>query len=175
MSQPGESRTLRVLAVDPFHGGSHRQFLRGVVAHSRHRWSLVVGKPVHWKWRMRSAPLELAASARQVIDADGLPDVIFCSDMLDLAQWRGIVRDRRLMEIPAVIYFHENQWTYPLRREARADFHYGYTNLVSALVADACWFNSAFHRDDFLRQQVVCEGDARRPRRTRFRGAGKSL
>jgi hypothetical protein len=64
-----------VLAVDPFHGGSHREFLRGVVTHSRHQWTLLAGKPVHWKWRMRSAPLELAKAARDAIDTSGYPEL----------------------------------------------------------------------------------------------------
>jgi glycosyltransferase involved in cell wall biosynthesis len=70
--------------------------------------------------------------------------------MLDLPQWRGCLRDARILCTPTVIYFHENQWTYPISPEARTDFHFGYTNLLSALAADECWFNSAFHRDDFL-------------------------
>ncbi len=145
-----EFPNLRVLAVDPFHGGSHLAFLRGVVDHSRHDWRLVVGKAVHWKWRMRSASLELAVATRREIANRGYPDVILCSDMLDLPQWRGVLRDPRILETPSALYFHENQWTYPLAPQARVDFHFGYTNLLSALAADACWFNSAFHRDDFL-------------------------
>lgn len=141
---------LRVLAIDPFHGGSHRQFLRGAVKHSRHHWTLVTGKPVHWKWRMRSAPVCLTDATRKTIDTKGYPDAIFCSDMLDLPLWRGLLRDPRIQRTPAAVYFHENQWTYPQSPGARIDFHFGYTNLVTALAADACWFNSAFHRDDFL-------------------------
>jgi glycosyltransferase involved in cell wall biosynthesis len=150
MNDSRQCRSLQVLAIDPFHGGSHRQFLRGVVDHSRHRWRLIVGKSVHWKWRMRLSPLELAAAARIEIDANGYPDVIFCTDMLDLPAWRGLLRDPRILTTPAAIYFHENQWSYPTSQHARADHHFGYTNLLSALSADACWFNSQFHVDDFL-------------------------
>jgi glycosyltransferase involved in cell wall biosynthesis len=150
MQDPRQRRPLRVLAVDPFHGGSHRAFLRAVVDHSRHHWTLLVGKSVHWKWRMRSAPLELAEAARACVEADGYPDAILCSDMLDLPGWRGMLRDPRILTTPTAVYFHENQWTYPQSSQARVDFHFGYTNLLSALAADACWFNSAFHRDDFV-------------------------
>lgn len=146
-----EQRSLRVLAIDPFHGGSHREFLISTIKRSHHQWSLVTGKPVHWKWRMRSAPLELAAAASRLIQHQGPPDLIFCTDMLDLAQWRGLLRDPRVLTIPTAMYFHESQWNYPISPKARVDLHYGYTNLISALAADACWFNSAFHRDDFLK------------------------
>ena len=100
---------------------------------------------------MRSAPLALSAAARASIDSCGYPDVVFCSDMLDLPQWRGMLRDSQILETPTAVYFHENQWTYPLSPDARVDSHFGYTNLLSALAADACWFNSVFHRDDFLK------------------------
>ncbi len=143
------SRPLRVLAVEPFDGGSHRSFLRAVMRHSRHQWVLVSGKPVHWKWRSRSAPLELALAARDVID-DGPVDLVFCSSMLDLPAWRGMLRGSRVVDVPAVVYFHESQWTYPISPAARTDHHFGYTNLLTAIAADECWFNSDFHRDEFL-------------------------
>lgn len=145
-----ETNPLHVLALNPFHGGSHRQFLDSLTRYSCHRWTKVVGKPVHWKWRMRSAPLELAQATASVLQANGPPDVIFCTDMLDLPQWRGLLRDPRVLTTPTVIYFHENQLTYPVAPQARTDAHFGYTNLLSAITADACWFNSEFHREDFL-------------------------
>lgn len=100
---------------------------------------------------MRSAPLELANAARSELQAGSEPDVVFCTDMLDLPAWRGLLRDPAITLLPTVIYFHENQWSYPRSPQARVDHHFGYTNLLSALAADACWFNSQFHHDDFLR------------------------
>ena len=139
-----------VLAINPFHGGSHRQFLEGMVGCSRHHWDILAGKPVHWKWRMRAAPLEMSRHAVEMVKKNGYPDIIFCTDMLDLPLWRGLTRDTRLHETPAILYFHENQWTYPIAPSARPDTHFGYTNLQSAIAADECWFNSDFHRRDFL-------------------------
>lgn len=139
-----------MLAVEPFYGGSHRAFIDGAATLSRHAWTLITGKPIHWKWRMRSAPLELAQQADQTIESGGFPDVIFCSSMLDLPTWRGMIRGSRLSNVPTAVYFHENQWTYPQSPMARVDHHFGYTNLLTAIACDACWFNSQFHRDDFL-------------------------
>lgn len=59
-------------------------------------------------------------------------------------------RNSPIGSLPAVVYFHESQWTYPLSAAARPDFHFGYTNLLTAFAADACWFNSDFHRAEFL-------------------------
>jgi glycosyltransferase involved in cell wall biosynthesis len=43
------------------------------------------------------------------------------------------------------LYFHENQLTYPLQPGEKRDLHYGFINFVSALRADAIFFNSAYH------------------------------
>ena len=140
-----------MLAINPFHGGSHRAFLEGVVKHSRHRWSIVTDKPLHWKWRMRASALTMSKAAKQAITLQGNPDLVFCTDMLDLPAWLAFMRDQLPGDIPVVIYFHENQWTYPTSPRSRVDFHYGYTNLLSAIAADRCLFNSQYHVDDFLK------------------------
>ena len=108
---------------------------------------------------MRSAPLAMVELAEKLCSSLDRFDAIFCSDMLDLPSWLGLaLSKRRLREkliyqtqlVPIVTYFHENQWTYPQSPDARTDHHYGYTNLMTALASDACWFNSEFHRESFL-------------------------
>jgi glycosyltransferase involved in cell wall biosynthesis len=149
------TQSLHVLAVEPCYGGSHRAFLDGVVRHSRHRWTLVTAPGRHWKWRMRVAPLALAHAASDAVDRSQPPDIIFCSEMLDLPSWLGLVgsvesKFASWHAIPTACYFHENQWTYPQSPRSRVDFHYGYTNLLTAVRSTACLFNSHFHRDSFL-------------------------
>ncbi len=139
---------MRVLALEPYYGGSHRAFLDGWNRHSRHDWT-VLGLPAHhWKWRMRHGPVCLAERLRAEHEG-GRWDVLFCSDMLDLAEFLGHAR-RSLTDVPTVVYFHENQLTYPVRQEDERDLHFAVTNLTTAHVADSVWFNSAFHRDEFL-------------------------
>ncbi|MCL2330098.1 MAG: DUF3524 domain-containing protein [Phycisphaerae bacterium] len=76
-------------------------------------------------------------------------DLILCSDMLNLAEFRGLVPEP-IRSLPAVVYLIENQLTCPIRFESERDWHYAYSNLTTALSADRLWFNSAFHREDFL-------------------------
>ncbi len=99
---------------------------------------------------MRSSALTMASLTRQHIAEHGYPDLVFCTDMLDLPSWRGIVNDKRVAELPVVTYFHESQWTYPVAPHSRADHHFGYTNLLSAIASNVCLFNSNFHRETFL-------------------------
>ena len=99
---------------------------------------------------MRHAPIALAEQAARHAEADGRWDVIVCSDMLDLATFYGLA-GAPLRSVPAVAYFHENQLTYPVRRDEPRDVHFGITNLTTALAAASIWFNSAYHRHSFIR------------------------
>ena len=145
---------MHLLAVEPYYGSSHRAFLDAIVGRSRHDWTLITGAPRHWKWRMRCSPLTLADQTRARLNqVQRQVDLVFCTDMLDLPQWRGLLSDNQWIHpsCPALVYFHENQWTYPTAPEAREDFHYGYTNLLTTIAANAVWFNSRFHQESFLK------------------------
>jgi glycosyltransferase involved in cell wall biosynthesis len=48
------------------------------------------------------------------------------------------------------VYFHENQLLYPNRHTAEWDLQFPLTNITSALVADACLFNTRWNLDGFL-------------------------
>ncbi|TWU62684.1 Glycosyl transferases group 1 [Crateriforma conspicua] len=150
MAVPDSAPT--ILAIDPFHGGSHRVFMQQVRKHSRFDWHVMTDKPVHWKWRSSHSPVSMSNSAQAWIEKHGQPDMVFCTDMLDLAAWAGLMRHSLSAVVPIVAYFHESQFTYPTSPDARVDLHYAYRNLLTALAADQCWFNSAFHRDTFLRE-----------------------
>lgn len=140
---------MRVLALEPYYGGSHRAFLDGWVARSAHEFTVLDLPPRKWKWRMRHAAVTFAEQATERVAAGARFDVIFCSDMLNVAEFRGLCPPA-LAQLPLVVYFHENQFTYPFRYQQERDLHFGFINMTSALAADAVWFNSAFHRDDFL-------------------------
>ncbi len=140
---------MRVLALEPYHGGSHRAFLDSWIAGSRHHWTLLTLPAYKWKWRMRHGAITLAGEVAQKLAAGEGWDALLCSDMLDLAQFRGLA-PAAVHALPAVAYFHENQLTYPVRVAKERDLHFGLTNLTTALAAGEVWFNSAFHRDEFL-------------------------
>jgi glycosyltransferase involved in cell wall biosynthesis len=148
---PGES--LHILALEPYDGGSHRAFLDGWRERSRHRFTPFTLPAHSWKWRMRHAAVTFAAEAARLADA-GMDaadpfDVIFSTDMLNLAEFRGLAPPA-VAPLPAVCYFHENQLTYPVREERERDAHFGFSNMIAALAAEAVWFNSRFHRESFL-------------------------
>lgn len=153
---------MRILALEPYYGGSHQAFLDGWSQAGRHEWTLMTLPAYKWKWRMRHGAVTFAdelharfapgTEREPPADANvrvAPPDLLLCSDMLNLAEFLGLA-PRRLRDLPGIIYFHENQLTYPVRHEDERDYQFAITNMTSALAADAVWFNSAFHRDSFL-------------------------
>jgi len=137
---------MNILFLNPYNGGSHRAFARGWAAQSRHDIS-VVGLPArHWKWRMRHGAVTLAARAREL---DRSFDAVVTTDMLDLPLWRSYA-PAALRDLPTVVYFHENQLTYPDDHKGERDNHFAFTNLFSAAAATRVWFNSAFHREELV-------------------------
>ena len=143
----------RILALNPWHGGSHRAFLDGWIRHSQHEFTVLPLPAYKWKWRMRHAAVTFSQQLHELLtdDAGNRPewDALFCTDMLGLAEFRGLCPEV-VRQLPAIVYFHENQLTYPTQKDEERDFHFAYSNMTSALAADSVWFNSAWHRDEFL-------------------------
>jgi len=140
---------MNILALQPYYGGSHKAFLDGWAAHSRHEWTILGLPPNKWKWRMRHAAVTLADACRTRLSEGARWDVLVCSDMLNLAEFKGLV-GAPIGQMPGLVYFHENQLTYPCQVESERDLHFGVTNFTTALAADEVWFNSEFHRTEFL-------------------------
>lgn len=141
---------MRILVLEAYDGGSHKQFLDGLIGHSRHEYHRL-GMPARkWKWRMRGSALWFAEHVRQMSPQELAEiEVILTSDMTAVADLRALL-PAALRERPVVCFFHENQLTYPVPGEQERDYQYGFTNITSALAADAVWFNSGYHRRVFL-------------------------
>lgn len=132
------------LFLEPFYGGSHRDFADGLVAHSRHAIDLVTLPDRFWKWRMRGAAIYLAKR----IDNPGRYDGLLLSGLMNLADLQALWGDQCP---PALVYFHENQLTYPSQDDAPPDYQPGFTNLITALTAKRNLFNSRMQRKGFLK------------------------
>jgi len=78
------------------------------------------------------------------------PDLLVTTDFLNLPELLALTRDIWPRPIPSIVYFHENQLTYPSTSSDVRDLHFGLVNLYSALAADRVLFNSGFHREEFL-------------------------
>jgi len=142
---------MKVLLVEPFFAGSHRQWAEGLQRHSRHCIQLHTLPGRHWKWRMFGGAVALAETAQSDAFA---PDLLLATDMLDVSTYLALSRNRHL-GLPVALYFHENQITYPWSSQdqpghSEPNRQYGFINYTSALAADRLFFNSHYHRSAFL-------------------------
>lgn len=140
---------MNILALEPWYGGSHRSFLKGFVKHSAHTVHQITMTARFWKWRMHGGAVTMARKALQAWDEGFRPDVIFATDMVNLPAFLALTRPH-LADVPVVLYFHENQLTYPLPPDKERDYTYAYINYLSCLAADHVVFNSQFHYDEFM-------------------------
>lgn len=134
-----------IYGLEPFFGGSHKEFLQGLKNHLDWPFRILPMSPHHWKWRMhRSAQYYADVIRKEQLE----PGIIFASDFTHLSALRG------LMDSPSqwtwLLYFHENQLTYPFRDKRERDLTFAHMNIQSAMAADRVYFNSAFHLRDFL-------------------------
>lgn len=76
-------------------------------------------------------------------------DLVLASSYVPLAELVGLAPS--LVRVPRVLYFHENQLAFPSQApKNERDHHFGFTQMVSALAAQRCVFNSVYNRDSFL-------------------------
>jgi glycosyltransferase involved in cell wall biosynthesis len=141
--------TYKILALEPFYGGSHKAFLDGWERHSRHQFTTLGLPDSFWRWRMRHSALYFARQLKEQFAGRMDWDVIFCSDMLNLAEFIGLAPPE-LRNLPTIIFFHENQLAYPVHDATRRDSNAILTNWVSAQAASEVWFNSCHNRDTLL-------------------------
>lgn len=134
---------MKFLFLEPFYGGSHGDFADGWVKHSRHHLDLVTLPARFWKWRMRGAALYLAKKVKNPAEYDGL----ITSSLMSLSDLKALWG----ADCPrALVYYHENQLSYPLPPGETMDYQFGFTDVTTGLVADRVLFNSQTHMDAFF-------------------------
>ena len=134
---------LKFLFLEPFFGGSHREFAEGLISRSRHHIDLVCLPARFWKWRMRGAALYFVKKASALQSYDGL----ITTDLMSLSDFKALTCG---ICPPALVYFHENQLTYPLAPGESMDYQFGFTDITTALAADRVLFSSQTHHRDFF-------------------------
>ena len=67
---------MNVLALEPWYGGSHRNFLDGLVKHSGHTFHRITMAARFWKWRMHGGAVTMARKAVQALGEGFVPEVI---------------------------------------------------------------------------------------------------
>jgi glycosyltransferase involved in cell wall biosynthesis len=141
---------LDILLIEPFYAGYHKQWADGYKQHSEHDVELLTMPGAHADWRMHGAAVHCAKE----VSSMNVPDIIVCSNMLDVATFKGLLPEE-LCNIPIVVYFHENHLPYPWTKTENEmqyirDNECAFINYTTALAADKVCFNSVYHRKSFL-------------------------
>ena len=124
MGSNNEEQQLHTVLVEPFYGGSHKQLVDLLSAKIPH-CVLFTMPAKKWHWRMRTSALYFA----QNIPPNDNYRVLFSSSVLNLAELIGLRPD--FVPLKKVLYFHENQLVYPVRKQQERDFQYGYSQILS--------------------------------------------
>lgn len=149
---------MHILLISPYHGGSHQAWAEGYRRYSAHMVELLALPAHFWKWRMHGGAVTLARRWLAA-GAGPLPDLLLATDLLDLTTFLALTR-QQTADIPAAVYMHENQLTYPLpddpttgpmrRQLGERDRHYAFINYASMLAATRVFFNSHYHLTTFF-------------------------
>ncbi|MEM7095710.1 MAG: DUF3524 domain-containing protein [Actinomycetota bacterium] len=139
----------RVLVLEPWYGGSHRAWVDGWAAHSRHELHVLSLPAQFWRWRLRGGAASLAEATQEWVADHGRPDGVVISGLIDASSYLGLAR-RSLGSTPVALYLHESQILYPPAPGQRLDIDAGLANWRSIIAADRLWWNSDFHRGAML-------------------------
>ena len=134
---------LKILFLEPFYGGSHREFADGIVRHSRHAVTLATLPARFWKWRMRGAALWFLERVEDIASYD----LVFVSALMSLSDLKAL---SPVPIPPTAVYFHESQLSYPLAPGEKMDYQFGFTDITTGLAAEALVFNSRYHHARFF-------------------------
>ncbi|XP_077873461.1 tRNA-queuosine alpha-mannosyltransferase isoform X3 [Ictidomys tridecemlineatus] len=134
---------MSILIIEAFYGGSHKQLV-DLLQEELQNCVLYTLPAKKWHWRARTAALYFS----QNIPASEHYRILFASSVLNLTELTALRPD--LGKLKKILYFHENQLVYPVKKCQERDFQYGYNQILSCLVADVVVFNSVFNMESFL-------------------------
>lgn len=138
---------MKIAALEPYAALSHVAFLEDLKSHSGHEIVLRTLPARYWKWRMRTASMHFAKQLAQ----DEPYDILLLSDYVNGAELKALLPPHQ-QGAAMVVYFHENQLSYPLQEGERRDVHHGLTHFHSILASTRSVFNSNYHLESFFRE-----------------------
>lgn len=138
---------MRALLLSAYAADSHRYWARGLMTHlEAFDWTSIELSPRHFQWRVRGNPLTLMSDHDATLSASF--DLILATSLVDLATLIGLYP--HLGRARRVVYFHENQFAYPVAEGQARRLEPLMVNLYSALAADRVLFNSRWNRESFF-------------------------
>ncbi len=138
---------MKALMLSAYDAESHAYWRQGLYrAFSSYEWTTLSLPPRYFSWRIRGNGLTWfqnpALKERY--------DICVTTSMVDLATLKGLNPD--LAPLPTLLYFHENQFTYPVSDQSDKSRHIDaqMVQIYSALCCDVAAFNSEYNRTTYL-------------------------
>lgn len=129
---------MRCLVLSTYDAESHRRWHQGLTQRIDAQWELIALPPRYWSWRSGGNALSFLSDHRKVLEEPW--DVVIATSITDVATLRGLCPSLNAAKV--IVYWHENQFAYPGKPDARLLMKEVYT----LLAADVNVFNSAFNR-----------------------------
>jgi glycosyltransferase involved in cell wall biosynthesis len=140
----------KILLLSAYDAQSHRVWREGLVQEfdTEFEWTVLSLPPRSFSWRIRGNAFSWTMKKQDVLEQKY--DLILATSMTDLSTLRGL--NPQLTKIPTIVYFHENQFVYPIQNEVvqREVFHFCMLNLYTGMCGDRLLFNSDYNRQSFL-------------------------
>lgn len=137
----------RVLLLSAYDAESHQCWRRSLEQILEADITTLALPARFFSWRVRGNPLTWWLSERETLARPW--DAIIATSMVDIATLKGLVPS--LAATPTLVYFHENQFDYPVTDRAHSSVEPKITSVYTALAADRALFNSQYNRETFLR------------------------
>lgn len=142
----------RILILEPYYGGSHKLFLKGLQKTIEADYTLLTLPARKWKVRMQFSAFWFVQEIQKMDEDKRRFDTVLCSTFVDVAVLRSLLCSVAGWNPDARIntYFHENQFAYPSQVKAIDDRQFTAINLSTAMASDFCAFNSSYNLETFL-------------------------
>ncbi|MFY0678649.1 MAG: DUF3524 domain-containing protein [Neptuniibacter sp.] len=138
---------MKVLLLSAYDAESHRYWWQGLRTNlDQHEWTVLTLPSRYFSWRIRGNALTWLFEQGAVLNQPY--DLIVATSMTDLSTLKGLVPN--LSQTPTIVYFHENQFDYPVSGKEFKSVEPKILNLYTALAADLVLFNSNYNLTTFF-------------------------
>ncbi len=137
----------KILLLSAYDAASHKAWrTRLERLLPEYQWTQLALAPRNFNWKIRGNSLIWAHREADILKQDY--DLLIATSMVDLSSLRGLVP--QLASIPSIVYFHENQFHYPLAQQRAENIEHQLVPIYSALCCEEIVFNSRFNQQSFL-------------------------
>lgn len=140
-----------ILLLSGYDAPSHQYWRESLVnSLPEFEWTQIFLPARYFSWRIRGNAFNFFSEHKALLEKNY--DLLIVTSMVDLNNLRGLIPN--LAKLPTVLYFHENQFSYPFSNASENEkqnlINAQITSLFSAYSADRILFNSHFNLKSFF-------------------------